>query len=71
MALRAAMHQVGGVLLEQLLNADGGGYRGPRTDCGQGHPAGFVDYRRKAILTVLAPSMSSGPTTTVPHAPRG
>ena len=55
MAIRAAMHQVGGVVLEHLLNADGGGARGPRSDCGQGHPAGFVDYRRKTILTVLAP----------------
>ena len=55
MAIRAAMHQVGGVLLERLLNADGGGSRGPRIDCGQRHPAGFVDSRRKALLTVLAP----------------
>jgi hypothetical protein len=28
MAIRAAMHQMGGVLLEKLLNSDGGGYRG-------------------------------------------
>jgi len=49
------MHQVGGVLLGELLNADGGDYRGPRLDCGQGHPAAFVEYRRKEVLTVLAP----------------
>ena len=55
MALRAALHQVGGRLLEQLLNADGGGYRGPRIPCGQGHFAQFVAFRRKAVLTVLAP----------------
>jgi hypothetical protein len=55
MALRATLHEVGGRLLEQLLNADGGGYRGPRTACGQGHQATFVEYRRKEILTVLAP----------------
>ena len=55
MALRAAVHQVGGVLLERLLNADGGGYRGPRIACSHGHPATFVEHRRKALLTVLAP----------------
>ena len=55
MAIRAAMHLVGGRVLEQLLNADGGGHCGAHTACGQGHPAAFVDYRPKAILTVLAP----------------
>ena len=55
MALRAAMHQVGGRLLERLLNADGGGYRGARIPCGRGHPARFVAFRRKEVLTVLAP----------------
>jgi hypothetical protein len=49
------MHQVGGCLLEQLLNADGGGYRGTHTTCGQGHRAAFVESRRKTLLTVLAP----------------
>jgi hypothetical protein len=55
LAIRATLHQVGGHLLEQLLNADGGGYRGTHTACGQGHQAAFVDCRRKALLTVLAP----------------
>ena len=55
MAIRASMHQLGGVVLEKLLNADGGGYRGARLACAQGHQAGFVDYRRKEVLTVLAP----------------
>jgi len=55
MAIRASMHQLGGVVLEQLLNADGGGYRGARLACAQGHQAEFVDYRRKEVLTVLAP----------------
>lgn len=49
------MHQVGGVLLERLLNADGGGYRGVRIPCGAGHFATFVDSRRKAVRTVLGP----------------
>jgi hypothetical protein len=55
MTIRASMHQVGGVLLEKLLNADGGGHRGPRLDCGRGHQAEFVDYRDKQLLTVLSP----------------
>ncbi len=54
MAIRAAMHQMGGVLLEKLLNSDGGGYRGAHLDCCQGHPAEFVGYRGKQILTVLS-----------------
>jgi hypothetical protein len=54
MAIRAAMHQMGGVLLEKLLNSDGAGYRGTHLDCGKGHPAEFVEYRGKQILTVLS-----------------
>jgi len=54
MAIRAAMHQMGGVLLEKLLNSDGGGYRGAHLDCCQGHVAEFVGYRSKQILTVLS-----------------
>jgi Uncharacterised protein family (UPF0236) len=54
MAIRAAMHQMGGVLLEKLLNSDEGGYRGAQIACGQGHPAAFVGYRSKQILTVLS-----------------
>ena len=52
MAIRTAMHQMGGVLLEKLLNSDGGGYRGAHLDCSQGHAAEFVGYRDKEILTV-------------------
>lgn len=54
LALRSSMHRIGGVLLEKLMNSDEGGYGGPRIDCGQGHPAAFVEYRRKEVLTVLA-----------------
>jgi hypothetical protein len=54
MAIRAAMHQMGGVLLEKLLNSDGGGYRGAHIPCGQGHAATFVGYRNKQLLTVLS-----------------
>ncbi len=53
MAIRVAMHQMGGVLLEKLLNSDGRGYRGAHLDCGHGHAAEFV-YRDKQILTVLS-----------------
>lgn len=55
MATRTVMHQIGGQVLERLLNADGGGYRGARIPCGHGHHAEFVDQRRKQLLTVLAP----------------
>jgi hypothetical protein len=54
MAIRVAMHQMGGVLLEKLLNSDGRGYRGAHLDCGHGHAAEFVGYRDKQILTVLS-----------------
>ena len=37
------------------MNADKGGYRGPQIDCGQGHQADFVAYRRKDLVTVLSP----------------
>ena len=53
MAIRSSMHQVGAVLLEQLLGMDRG-YRGPRVSCGQGHEADFIDYRSKGVLTVLS-----------------
>ena len=51
--VRAAMHAVGRVLLEQLLNADHGGQSGPRLGCGHGHEAEFVDYRTKHVQTIL------------------
>ncbi len=48
------MHEIGGRLLEKLINGDQGGYRGASLDCGQGHRAKFMGYRRKRVLTVLA-----------------
>jgi hypothetical protein len=53
MAIRAAMHKVGGVCLGQVINADGGGYRGSSVACGHGHEGEFIDYRQKQLLTVL------------------
>jgi hypothetical protein len=41
-------------MLGRLLAADPG-HRGPRLPCGQGHEAGFTDYRDKVIDTVLGP----------------
>jgi len=55
MAIRASSHQMGGSLLKKLLNADGGGYRGVRIECGKGHRAQFVEYRDKQLLTALSP----------------
>lgn len=53
-AVRTAMHAVGGVLLEQLLNSEAG-QRGPTIACGAGHEAEFVGYRDKQLITVLGP----------------
>lgn len=53
MALRSSMHQLGGAILEKLLDADNG-HRGPRVPCDQGHAAEFVDYRSKDVETVLS-----------------
>jgi hypothetical protein len=55
MAIRTASHQIGGRLLEKLLNADGGGYQGPTLPCGQGHEARFIEHRKKGLVTVLTP----------------
>ncbi len=55
LAIRHSMHQVGGVLLEKLVNADAGGYQGVRIDCGSGHKAEFVGYRDKGVTSVLSP----------------
>jgi hypothetical protein len=53
MSIRAAMHGVGGVMLEKLLDFDHG-YCGSHVDCGKGHQAPLVDYRSKRVQTVLA-----------------
>ena len=51
-AVRTAMHGVGRVLLEQMLNSEPG-QRGPTIACGAGHQAEFVGYRDKQLTTVL------------------
>lgn len=56
MAIRHSMHEVGGVLLEKLVNADTGGPSSDRRiDCRAGHEMEFVGYRRKRVTTVLSP----------------
>lgn len=54
LAIRTAMHRLGGHLLGDLLAVDTG-HRGPRVDCGAGHRAEFVGYRPKGLDTVLGP----------------
>ena len=54
MAIRSSMLEMGGMLLEKLMNSDGGGHRGVRIDCGKGHQAKFVEYRSKQVTTVLS-----------------
>ena len=54
LAIRSSMYEVGGMILERIVNADGGGHKGPRVGCGNGHEGDFVDYRMKQLTTVLA-----------------
>ena len=42
-------------MLEKLLNADGGDYRGRTLPCEKGHMVEFKEYRDKKVLTVLGP----------------
>jgi hypothetical protein len=55
MSIRSSMHQMGRRMLEALVNADGGDYRGRTIPCGQGHQYEFIEYRNKDLLTVLGP----------------
>ena len=50
--IRSSVHEVGGKLLERVLNHDPGA-PGVRVRCGAGHEAAFVDYRSKELSTVL------------------
>jgi hypothetical protein len=55
MAVRESMHQIGSHLLEKVINADQGGYGGPRLECGPGESARFLGYRDKEVVTVVGP----------------
>jgi len=51
--IRSSMHKIGSIMLEKLLNADGGDYRGVSIPCENGHTYDFVEYRNKDVMTVL------------------
>jgi hypothetical protein len=53
MGIRSLMHKIGGRMLETLINADRGDYRGKSISCTEGHEYEFVEYRDKNLLTVL------------------
>ncbi|MHB1687707.1 MAG: UPF0236 family transposase-like protein [Ignavibacteriaceae bacterium] len=47
------MHKLGSVVLEKILNLDGGGLREQRLECEGGHHAVFIEVREKQVMTVL------------------
>lgn len=53
LCIRSSMHGIGALMLETLLNADGGGYRGKRMPCDEGHAYAFLECRTKGVLTVV------------------
>jgi len=53
MCIRSSMHHIGSIMLEQLLNADEGGYKSRSIPCNKGHKCEFIAYRDKELLTVL------------------
>jgi len=53
MSIRSFMHGIGGLMLETIVNADGGGYRGKSIPCHTGHASEFLEYRKKGVMTVL------------------
>ncbi len=55
MAIRSSMHRIGGVMLEKLINSDGGDYRGVNIPCSCKGKAEFIEYRDKRVTTVLSP----------------
>jgi hypothetical protein len=51
--VRAAMLRVGAAMMETLLNADEGGYQGPRLHCSEDHEMGYHALRWKEVVTVV------------------
>ena len=51
--IRSSMHHIGGIMLEKIVNADKGDYRGNTIPCEKGHNFEFKEYRDKNLLTVL------------------
>lgn len=54
-SIRSFMHGIGSTILETLINADDGDYRGRVIPCSQGHQYEFIEYRDKRLHTVLGP----------------
>jgi len=54
-ALREMGQRLSGRVLEKVLNADGGLYKGSRIDCGKGHQAKYHGQREKQLTTVVGP----------------
>ena len=52
MSIRSSMHQIGGRMLEALVNADGGDYRGRTIPFNQGHQYEFGECRNNDLLMV-------------------
>ena len=53
MGLREAVHRLGAAVVEKLLEAEGGGYRGTQVECDCGAGCRFTGYRAKTLMTVL------------------
>jgi hypothetical protein len=53
--IRSSMHSVGSMLLERLINSDGGDYRGTMLRSEKGQMFEFKEYRDKQVLTVVGP----------------
>lgn len=47
------MHTIGCIVLEKLLNLDGGGNDSESQHCSVGHKASFIETREKEVLTVV------------------
>lgn len=48
------MHEIGGKLVGEIINADDGGYRGQKIPCSCGSHKKFEGYRTKSVQTVLS-----------------
>lgn len=52
-SVRSGMHHVGAVVLETLINSDGGGHTGTPPNCCCGHRMEFVGYRDKTVVSIV------------------
>lgn len=53
LAVRSSVHRVGAVALEKIVNADSGGKKGSKIECGFGHFARFTNCRAKTVVTIM------------------